>query len=65
MSIDEKELIPCERIESFAPKKNILGRLLCAVMKKCQNRRARIKATGDNGTTVRSTWRKEIGIGAT
>ena len=34
-------------------------------MGKYQNRRARIKATGENGTTVRSTWWKEIGIGAT
>ena len=40
-------------------------------MGKYQNRRARIKATGENGTmgengtTVKSTWWKEIGIGAT
>ena len=46
-------------------KKNILGKLRCAIMGKYFNRRARIKASGDGGSTVKGSWWREVSIGCT
>ena len=50
-------------LKASLQKKNIMGRLLSAIMGKYQNRRARIKANGDAGATVKGTWWREVSIG--